>query len=72
MSEQDAGGSGRVWHDEMWRAFIGEEIEKDGIIAEVEAVIGNSDDPSDSDARYSLEVRVRSVDTSTGSGGDGR
>jgi hypothetical protein len=66
MSEQDSDNSERVWHDEMTKAFVGETIERAGITAEVETVIGNSDDPMDGDARYSLEVRARSVETEGG------
>jgi hypothetical protein len=55
----------RVWYDEITDAFVGETLERDGVIAEVEAVIANDDDPQDDDARYSLEVRARSVETAT-------
>lgn len=63
-------GTDRVWYDEIRDAFVGETIERNGITAEVEAVITNSDDPRDDDARYSLEVRARSVDTDTSQDGD--
>ena len=65
MSEQSAGDTERVWYDEMANAFVGETLERNGVIAEVEAVITNDDDPRDDDARYSMEVRVRSVETDT-------
>lgn len=68
MSENatSADGADRVWYDEMRSAFVGETIERDGVIAEVESVVVTSDDPRDDDARYSLEVRVQSVEA----GGD--
>lgn len=62
MSEND---TDRVGYDEIAFAFRHEEIERDGIIAEVEAVKTASDSPGDDDARYTFEVRARSVDTGT-------
>jgi len=62
-SEHSTSDTERVWHDEMYSAFVGETIERDGVFAEVEAVIANSDDPRDGDARFSLEVRARPVNS---------
>lgn len=63
MSDQSTDDTERVWYDEMVSAFVGETIERNEVVAEVEAVIVNSDDPRDDDARYSLEVRARSVNS---------
>jgi hypothetical protein len=60
-SEHSTSDNERVWYDEMVSAFGEETIERDGVVAEVEGVIANSDDPRDDDARYSLEVRARSL-----------
>jgi len=64
-SDRFSGGTERVWYDEISSAFKGETIERDGVIVEVEAIVALSDDPRDDDARYSLEVRTRSIDTGT-------
>jgi len=57
--------SDRVWLDEMRSAFIGETIERDGVSAEIEAVITTDDDSRDNDARYSLEVRAHRIDNTS-------
>jgi len=72
MAEDDRGGRAthRVWFDEMSTAFQAETIERDGIVATVEAVIANADSPRDDYARYSLEVRARPADDRDHDGGE--
>jgi len=60
--------SEQIGYDEMSAAFRGEEVERDGILLEIEAIHSESDSPEDNDARYSLSVRARSTDSDNSEG----
>jgi len=68
-SDSPSGDSERVDFFQLSEAFQGEELERDGIIAEVEHVSTASEDPRDDDLRVTFEVRARYVDTGSSQGG---
>jgi len=65
VSDRSSTSTECVDHDEISSAFRGEKIERDGVVVDVEMVRTASNDPRDDDARYTFDVRARSVDTAT-------